>query len=252
MLKQGLIILVLILFAFACKKKKDTEPTPEPVPEKTCALTIELQRYDSLGDLETDHSGVSVSLSLNGPVVSISGTTTASGILNFPNVPARIGVPNIFKSGYDGAPLMFDLTNSTSYTISGVPVAKVSPFKIQSFTGQFVNKDSITLSFTIDKSIPAGKLLKVAVLTGTNSGISSSNHFSADLIFLNTTTVNKYNIALLPSLKSKLNTLAYGTTFYITAIPVSYGLYQSNLYGGSVVLGDNNYYPSALSYVKNW
>lgn len=250
-MRKSIIISALFLFVFACKKKNDPEPTPQPEPEKTSSLTVKVIRYDSLGDLEIDYSGVNVSIANT----SFSAVTNTAGIANFTGLPSKYQVPLLFKAGYDAAPFSVDLTNTPNYTTSPMPVAKISGFKVNqaSFSTQFIDKDSITISLTLDKAVPAGKMVKLAVLTGTNTGISALNYFSADIILLNSSSVVKRNIAKLPEFQSKLNTLTIGTNFYIKVTPVSYGLFESNLYNGKILLGDSEpYSPISPAYQKNW
>jgi hypothetical protein len=248
-MKKIILLSVFFFLLLACKKKKDPDSAPQPQPEKTSSLTIQILKYDSLGYPFVDHSGVNVSLYNT----SFSALTPSSGVVNFGNVPAKLHIPLLFQAGFDAAPFSVDLSNATSYTASGIPVAKISPFAItaSSFSGQFVNKDSITVSFNLNYSVPSGQYVKLAVLTGTNSAISANNFLSADVVLLTSSSVVKRNIAKLPELQSKLNALQANTNFYIKLTTVSYGIYESNLYG-KMLLGDHEVYSPHLQYQKNW
>ena len=117
--------------------------------------------------------------------------------------------------------------------------------------GNIYNKDSITLTFNLSKTIPVGKFVKLAVITGTNNGLNPNDFASVDIVNLTSPNVVKLNIAKLPNLVAAIATLS-NTSFYVNAIPVTYGNYYSNLLFKSVLLGDNLYYKNNLIFLKNW
>jgi hypothetical protein len=249
-MKKSLLLVTLLLFVFACKKNKEKDPPPQTEPEKTSSLTVQVIRYDSLGDAVPDRSGVSVSL----PGTSFSAVTPSSGVVTFNGVPAKIHVPVIFLAGNDAGPFSVDLSAVTPYTAPDVPVAQLSPFRVSSssFNGQKVNPDSITVSFTLEKQIPSGKSIKLAVLTGTSSNIMGTNYLSADIVPLSTSSVVKMNIAKLPDFYSKINNLGFNTNFYVKVTTASYGLFESNIYTNKILLGDCEPYSPALMFQKTW
>lgn len=155
------------------------------------------------------------------------------------------------KSGYDTAPLSITLNSANTLTVN-LPFAKQSTYKMDTLIGQSLNKDSITLTFNLSKSIPSGKTVKLAVITGTNNGLNPNDFISVDIINLNSPNVLKLNVAKLPNFSNAIASLATNTNFYVNAIPVTYGVYNSNLLYKSVLLGDNLFYRNNLIFLKNW
>ncbi len=105
----------------ACKKKKE-DPIAEPEPVKTGAITIQVQAYDSLGDLLADASGVRVRLDASNTV-----TTDPSGKVSFSNMVYNTYLLDLFREGWDGPPMAVYF-NAPTQTLT-VPFAKRSGFK---------------------------------------------------------------------------------------------------------------------------
>ena len=242
------IILILVCFTlFCCKKKKDTSEESTPTPKPTSSINIYVVSYDSLGSIDNNNNLIPVSFYQT----SFSATTNTAGIAVFNNLPYDTYIPIINKIGYDVAPLGLTL-NSTNILTAILPLAKQSPYKMDTLIGQNFNKDSITLTFNLSKTIPAGKTVRLAVITGTNNGLNPNDFVSVDIVNLSSPNVVKLNVAKLSNFANAVAALATNTNFYVNAIPISYGPYYSNILYKSVLLGDNLYYRNNLIFLKNW
>lgn len=242
------IILILVCFTFFyCKKKSDTQSETTPSPKPTSSINLYVTSYDSLGNVDNNNN----SLPITFYQTSYSAVTNTVGIAAFNNLPYDTYVPILNKSGYDTAPLSITLNSANTLTVN-LPFAKQSPYKMDTLIGQSLNKDSITLTFNLSKSIPSGKTVKLAVITGTNNGLNPNDFISVDIINLNSPNVLKLNVAKLPNFSNAIAVLATNTNFYVNAIPVTYGVYNSNLLYKSVLLGDNLFYRNNLIFLKNW
>ncbi len=245
MIKNGLILLVCFT-VFSCKKKTDTTTDTTPAPKPTSSINFYITSYDSLGNIDANNSALTVSLYQK----PYSAVTNTAGLATVSDLPYDTYVPLINKIGFDYAPLSVTLNTANTLTVN-IPFAKQSPYKMDTLIGTIYNKDSITLTFNLSKTIPAGKFVKLAVITGTNNGLNPNDFASVDIVNLTSPTVNKLNIAKLPNLVAAIATLS-NTSFYVNAIPVTYGNYYSNLLFKSVLLGDNLYYKNNLIFLKNW
>ncbi len=239
-------ICLLILLAFACKKKDTPEkPAPEPEAPKKGTLIIDVTTFDTTGTARSEHSGVKVLLQ-NG----MSKITDSSGIVSFNDLNYGIYAPSLVKDGYDGAPVTFQL-NAASQTFS-LPCAMHSPYRTNSQQAYIVTADSIVMSFQLSKPVPAGALVKVAILTSTLSGMTAGTPQAADMITVSTQSVSNVNIAQLPGFKKFVATLSKEQIFFVSAVPLSYGLYNSNFSAAPVLVGENLFYPGNLQLKKNW
>lgn len=244
MLKK--IILILICFTFFyCSKKKDTAAETTPTP--TSSINIYVTSYDSLGNVDNNN----VLLPISFYQTSYSATTNTAGLAVFSNLPFNSYVPIINKIGYDTAPLYMSLNSTNTLTVN-LPFAIQSPYKMDTLIGQKIDKDSITLSFNLNKTIPSGKTVKLAIITGTNNGLNPNDFVSVDIVNLSSPNIVKLNVAKLPNLASTVASIATNSNFYINAIPVTYGVYTSNLLNKFVLLGDNLFYKNNLVFLKNW
>jgi hypothetical protein len=243
-MKKRLIVFSMLVFVFSCKKKEDKKPV-EPEPVKTGTLTVNIVLYDSLGQAEADRSGVTVKLANT----AFAGVTSAAGSVSFSGVTQGLHYPVFIKTGYEGPPTSINLDSEAKTT--SVVVARLSPFNLNNLAGQPVNKDSITISFALDKAIPAGKTCRIAVLY--DSLATSAQKFNGvEFITVASQNTINYNISQLTGLKTFLNKLPNGKPYYISAVPISYGLYESNLSAKPVLLGDNLFFPDNLTFYKNW
>ncbi len=242
-MKRALILFFCVSLIFSCKKETKVPPVPEPT--KTGTATFNVATYDSLGNPESDLSGVRVSLYQT----AFSGTTGANGKVTFYDVPYGDLIPFLVKDGYDGLPISVAL-NSPELSVN-LPCTKYSAYKVISLTGHVMGKDSIYISFTLDRPVPAGKVCKIAVVYSKNSSIPS-NFDTADSLLITSQHVQDINIAKLPNLRKALESLNKTESFYLNTIPVSYGICQSNLYGKQVLIGENLYPPSSLNLAKTW
>lgn len=239
------VLFFCAVMVFSCKKEKTPDPEPEPEPVKTGTVNITVLTYDSLGDQETDHSGVNVKLYQT----SFSANTNAAGFVSFGNVPYGQVLPVLQKNYYDGAPVFIPL--NSDQVSSTIPCAKFCAYRIQNFNAFIANPDSIPVSFNLDRSIPAGKTCKLAVMFS-ESAINLSATGIIDTIKVSSQVVQKLNIAKLPNFKNALTLLDKGKSFHISAVPVSYGPYYSNVLGKQILLGENPYFPNDITFNKNW
>ncbi len=245
-IKNVLLLLVCFTF-FYCKKKegalKDTTPEIKP----TSSINFNVITYDTLGDVDANNVGLNISLYQT----SFSATTNTTGLAIIGNLPYNTYVPILNKIGYDAPPVSVTLNNSNPLSIN-LPFPKQSPYKMDTLIGHNFNKDSITLTFNLSKTIPTGKAIKLAVITGTNNGLNPNSFASVDIVNLTSSNIVKLNVAKLPNFTSAVGALASNSNFYVNAIPVTYGVYTSNLLLSPVLLGDNLFYKNNLIFLKNW
>lgn len=231
--------------AFSCKKKKEEETAPEPEPVKTGTVYFTVQTYDSLGQLKSNHSGVTLSLYQTG----YSVLTDSSGKVQLNNVSYGEVLPILQKNGYEGAPVRVTL-NSPSAALT-VPCAQYSPYKAMNLTGFAASPDSIAISFNLHQPLPMGKSCKIAVLFS-DTTISPGNPGILDTVRVYSQVTQKLNVANLPNLKSALIVMKKNKNFRICVVPVSYGMYFSNVFGKQVLIGENPVFPGQLTFNKNW
>ncbi|MDI1353848.1 MAG: hypothetical protein PSX36_02940 [bacterium] len=243
-MKRILLLMLSLAVFVSCKKKEEAAPAaPEPV--KTGSITLNVLSYDSLGDVLANHSGIRVILNS-----SNSATTGVSGSVTFNNIEYGTQYPSLLKDGYDGPPT--GVTLNSASTSSTLPFPKRSAFKVQNYAGQAYNKDSIIITFNLDRAMPAGKYSKIAIITGTVSGVNASNFEVVDIVTANSSSGLRYNISKLPAFNTWLVKLDSNALFFVNAIPLSYGLYVSNLTTKPVLLGENLFVPDNLVFKKNW
>ncbi len=229
----------------ACKKEKTSTSPPESQPVQTGTLNLKIQMYDSLGNLETDASGVKVFLA----PTTLTAVTGSDGLLQFKDLLYGNYYPSLNKDWYEGAAVAFNLNAGTVTSV--LPFARFSQYKLTNLSGQVYNKDSVVLSYYLSKPIPAGMTCKVAVIAG-SLGVKSTDFSCSDVITISTQQVTKQNVAKLPELQKWLANARDSSVFYIDVIPVSYGEYFSNLNQKKVLLGRNPYTSNNLPLKKNW
>ena|SRR6218665_737956 len=244
-MKRISILLLCLTVAFSCKKKKEEEPAPGPEPVKTGTLRLTVQTYDSLGQLKSNHSGVGVSLYKT----SNSASTDSTGKLIFNNVSYGEVLPILQKNGYEGAPVRMTLNSETADLT--VPCAQYSPYKAMNLNGFVASPDSIAISFSLNQPLPMGKSCRIAVMFS-DTTISLGNPGILDTVRIYSQVVQKLNVANLPNLKSALIVMKKSRTFRINVVPVSYGMYFSNVFGKQVLLGEHPVFPGELAFNKNW
>ena len=238
---------MLLLVSVACWSCKKEEPAqePEPVPAEvqTGELKIKVIAVNAVGDTTADHNGVKVTLQ-----TGATATTNAEGIVSFPGLTYGTYAPSLLKSGFEGPPVGIELKNPVQE--SNLPLAQHSAHQLSKLQCQVVSAASINMYFEVNLPCP-DKGLKVAILTHT-SAPTAGNFSSVDLVTVNSQTVNAMNIAGLPDLTAFLNTQVKGSVFYVTAIPVSFGLYKSNLLLKPNLLGEALYAYTTIQLIKNW
>ena len=114
------------------------------------------------------------------------------------------------------------------------------------------NRDSIVVNFKLDRPIPIGKQVKMALITGADNTLSGSNYKALDIFFTGSDNVNQLNIAKFAAFKNYITALDSGTVYYIKVLPVSYGEYTSNVLGKKILLGDNLFPPDNWLIKKEW
>ena len=244
---SALIIAALLLFA-GCRKKDDPQPASQPPvvnePPKKCNLSFYIVAFDSLGGVEQTAEGIEVKLVQTGQA-AITGT---AGNVSFSEIPYGFVTPVITKEGYEGPPMGIEV-KSPSMSVS-LPCARRSAFRILNLTGKVINRDTITISFSFDKAVPAGKFVRIAVLSSADSLLTPDHYSTVDVITTGAKD-NEINISQLPALKAALDQ-SQEPGFYLGVIALSYGLFESNLQSRPVLLGDNLFYPHNLALTKNW
>ncbi len=245
-MKRGVILLFCALVTFSCKKdKKNDPPASDPEPVKTGTVNLNIFTIDSLGNREADPSNVAVSLYQTG----FSAITGANGNVSFSQVPYGTVLPVLQKQWYEGPPMRLELSSAAVWDT--IPCAKYSAYKLQNLSGFIFSPDSIPLSFQLDRPVPAGKRCKIAIVFA-GKPVDANNYSTVDTISVNTQTVQKRNIAFLPNLRALLQNMKKDTTLYFSAIPVSYGIYHSNVFNKNVLLGENPFLADNLIFNKYW
>ncbi len=257
-MKKIVLLPVTVFLLMACKKEAKQEASPSPSNSGTTAntntVTWFVQALDSVGDLLPDRSNINVSFS-GTPFV---GVTNVQGVSTMTGVPAGNLVPVLSKQGYEYAPYSIAFTANLPLSLN-VDLARNSPYKL-TLTSQpnLVNKDSITINFFLNKSIPAGKSIKIAVLTSTASTVGVNDYSNVDYLFVsgsNTNFANK-NIAKLSNIANFLSGLNTSQKGYFAILPVTYGSVYSNLFNKQILIGDNiptQGSPTAtMQITKNW
>ena len=242
---SALALVFCATLAGSCKKK-DKDPEPQPDPVKLGAIYIKIRTYDSLGAEVATPAGVKVSLVED----NVSATTDASGEVTFSNLAYGYHTPVITREGYDG-PLLTIFLQNPEYHAS-VPIARYSPFKPTNMKADIFGPGSIFLSFTLDPALPAGDSLQLAVVASVAPDLSERKFQSLDLIKVTTTKVTDYQIGTLPEFKELVKGLDSAATFYVSAVPLSYGLYHSNLQNDPQLLGHTQEFPGYVTLKKSW
>jgi hypothetical protein len=241
-MKTIIAVVIASVIFFSCKKKKETEsPATSTNP---ITLTVKVTSWDSLGQVKNDQSGYTVQI----PSAS-SKVTDASGTVIFTGIKKGTYTPVITRVNHEYVPTSVSLTQSATVN---VPVAQRSSFVLKDFSANQVSKDSLTITFNLDKSIPAGKECKIAVLTGTTITMDPTSYYSNDIVTTATSSSVTVNIAKLPGVKALIAQLDSADFFFVGAVPVSYGVYVSNSSTKPILLGDNALYPGNLIFKKNW
>jgi len=239
------LLLLVFLATGACKKDEPAkEPQTEQPVTQTGELKIRVTTVNGIGDTIADNEGVKVTLQ-----TGATATTDAQGVAVFPDLPYGSYAPSLLRTGYEGPPVAILLQNSAQ--LADLPLVKHSDYKLNNLQCQAFTANVINLYFNVNMPIPSGKVLKIAVLTH-SAAPTAASYSSADLITTNTETVSALNIADLPDLKAYLKTIVQGSVFYITAVPVSYGLYKNNITVKPSLLGESVYAYSTIQLIKNW
>lgn len=248
MFKYTLPAFIFIFLSLLSCKKEDNQPAVEQETEKPKgSINVTVQSYDSLGTLESILSGALITVTTN-----VSCTTGTNGTCSFPNLNQSVYVPIVNKLGYEYLPSSVSINSNGLNKSITIPLAKTSTYKLQNLVVTVINKDSILTNFNLHRPIVSGQTVKLAVISSTNSGISSHNFTKADYFTTNNQAVNQYNIAGLIELKSSLAALPLNGKLYISIIPVTYGDAYSSVFNSNILLGENEVYPGTKQLTKNW
>lgn len=250
---------VIVFLGVACKKEtkpEETAPVSGPTgTTKTNTVTWFVAAYDSVGDNLADRSNINVSFS----GTPHGATTNSMGIATMTGVAAGELYPVAVKAGYEQAPYSITFTANNPLSLN-VSIARNSPYKLTLTSApNLVNKDSITINFFLNKSIPAGKNIKIAVLTHTASTVGVNDYAAVDYLIvngINTNFTNK-NIAKLNNVANYLaNSVNTWQKCYFALVPVTYGSVFSNTLNKEVLIGDNLPVPGSptatMQITKNW
>jgi hypothetical protein len=244
-MKKALLFGCLLFLVLSCKKKEEPVPEPEPVEVQKGTLEVVVVTHDSLGKKRSDHSGVKVLLQ-----GGQTATTGVSGVVSFPDLPHDFYAPVTLKDGFEGVPLSVGL-NSGFRSVT-LPLAQRSMFTIPALSGTVSSQAEILLDFSLSKPVPVGESCRIAVLTHTVSNLGPSSFESADTLVVTQKDVVNLNISQLPSFKSWVNKLPGNQLFFLMTVPVSYGLYESNLSSGPVLVGESLTSSDYIQLTKNW
>jgi hypothetical protein len=245
-MKQLSTLVLIALVWVSCKKDDPTPPpSPEPVAVQSGTLTLKVQAYDSLGQKIAPMAGQRVRLD-----ASHSATTDASGSVTFSDLSYGDYFPSVVRDFWEGAPVGIHVAAAS--TSSDVILAQIAPWKAQSFTALAIRPDSIIINFKLDRPVPAGKQVNMALITSTANTLSGNNYMCADQFFASSDNVNQLNIANFARFKNLVASLDSGQVYFIKILPVSYGDYSSNVIGKSLLLGDNLFPPDNWLIKKEW
>lgn len=232
----AILIPALLLFASCKKKDKSEESTTTPSTPANGTFNIAIASYDSIGGLEAKVLNTSVFLS----GTSYSATPDTNGFVSF-SVPPGQYFPSIVRSNYEGSPF-FAVIGSNNTTNASAIVARNSPWALQIANGQSFNPDSVTLSMNLNKPVPAGKLVKVAVIFAPTPPVTVHSYSVCQEFYLSQANNPNFNVCK-GAIKAAIASLPSGVTtsqpFYLLAVPVSYGNYYSSFLAKNVLLGDN-------------
>ena len=245
-MKQLFTLVLIVLVWVSCKKEEaDPSPTPTPAPVQTGTLVLKVQAYDSLGQKLGPIAGQKVRLD-----ATHTATTDASGSVSFTDLTYGDYFPSVVKDFWEAAPVGIHV--AAAQTNSEVILAQIAPWKAQSFSAVALRPDSITINFKLDRPVPAGKQVNMALITSTANTLSGSNYMCADQFFAGSDNVIKLNIANFARFKNLVASLDSGEVYFIKVLPVSYGDYSSNVIGKSLLLGDNLFPPDNWLIKKEW
>jgi hypothetical protein len=234
----------LLLGNVSCKDK-DKDPEPQaPSPVQQGKINFKVTTYDSYGLPENDNSNIKISLAED----NLSALTDANGMASFSNLPYGNHTPVLEKADYDG-PMVTVALNAPEYQ-SLLPFPRHSEYEARNFQANAQAQGAVFVTFTL--SAPPADSVRIAVLGSPAPDLSNRKFVAAEIFKVKNIKVTDYEISALPSFKTMLAGLDSGATFYVTVMPVSYGLFQGNLQAGPQLLGENLQYVGNIALKKNW
>lgn len=228
-MKHLLIIFFTFLAIFACKKKETEEETPIAEPPANGVLAITINSFDTLGMQEPNTYSTSVFLS----GTAYSSATDASGKVSF-TIPSGTYYPSVIRSKYEAFPFSANVTSNNTTSVTSA-VYQNSTYSVQ-IANPSASSSAINLTFNLDKAVPFGKSVKVAVLYGTNTSLSV-NSYSVVETFTTSTQSSTHNVYT-GAIQTAINQLPVNTQFYLMAVPCSYGNYFSTILNKNILVGD--------------
>jgi hypothetical protein len=198
-----------------------------------------------LGNTENTQSGILITLH-----TGQSASTNSAGVAVIDDLPYNDYAPAIAKPDYEGAPLYIHLKSDRE--TASVPLARRSPFYIGNLSSKAFSSGNIVIDFSLNKGIPAGKKCRIAILADTNSTVNPKNFLTSDTLNISASVVSGLNIGGLSGFSQLVDSRRQFGNIYVMAVPVSYGLYNSNLLGRNIPLGANFYPSSTTVFTKTW
>lgn len=244
-MKNGILALSVLVLFWSCKKEEPDAPATITPSVQTGDINLKLEFYDSLGQKTNAVAGQSVRLDAVN-----SGTIDANGEVVFKDIAQGNYYLSVVRDFFESTPLKIE--HKSAVTTATVPFAAIAPWQAKNFTSVAYNRDSIVVNFKLDRPIPIGKQVKMALITGADNTLSGSNYKALDIFFTGSDNVNQLNIAKFAAFKNYITALDSGTVYYIKVLPVSYGEYTSNVLGKKILLGDNLFPPDNWLIKKEW
>jgi hypothetical protein len=241
----SLLFLFLLFFGgTSCKDKDKPAPAPQPAPVQYGKINFKVITYDGEGKVEADNSGVKISLVEDNK----SAMTDAAGLASFDNLPYGTHTPVLQKQGYDG-PLLTVALNSAEQQVT-LPFPKHSDYVARNFQANAQGPGQVYVTFTLT-TMPNDSV-RIAVLGSPSPDLSERNFVAGEIFKVKDIKITDREISSLPSFNKMISALDSGATFYVTVMPVSYGMFQGNLQPGPQVLGENLDYVGNLPLKKKW
>jgi hypothetical protein len=231
-MKPVIHILLLTLFLCSCKKKESSTQEETTPPPANGTISMNIASIDSVGDTEAKTYSTSVFLSST----PYSGVADTFGKISF-NVPPGTYFPSIIRPKYESVPLSINVTSNNTSSVNTI-VARNSPYVLSISSGAAVNQDSVTLNLSLNKPIPAGKTIKLAVLFGSTNTVSVNSYSVVSELYMYQQSYSNFNVCS-GAVKTAINQLSGPSPFYLVVVPVTYGNFYSSILNKNILVGDN-------------
>lgn len=237
--------IAILLLLVACGKKDTSPPEPEAPVSQKGRIAVQVQFYDSLGRLTAAQAGLRLRLDASNSV-----TLDTNGQAVFDNMAYGDYFVSIVKDFWEAAPLK--ISHNSAVTTATLPFAAIAPWQAKNFTALAVRKDSIIVNFKLDRPVPAGKRVNIALIAGKENDLSGNNYSSVDIFSVDAEDNKQLEINNFPNFAAFETALDSGKNYFIKVLPVSYGSYFSNVLYKNVLLGDNLFPPDNWLIKKEW